>query len=217
MSPPLARPIPRFLAEPPHEALPYGRWAELLGERFLGACERVEDLPAGAGAPESVTWFPERGWNGRIYVPAVATAAAPPPAGGGAGPARIEYFGHVSFERPEGGEPAGFAAAADFTDVTADLNPEWTIDLNDELIGAWRGEEERAGSVTLVWGTALVPGAAAATAELDGEVVDQAAVEDGRFTLVALDAVHGFGDDLYLEIRLWNRRGDPLATESLYE
>ena len=26
-----------------------------------------------------------------------------------------------------------------------------------------------------------------------------------------------FGDDLYLEIKLWNKRGDLLASETLYE
>jgi hypothetical protein len=38
-----------------------------------------------------------------------------------------------------------------------------------------------------------------------------------RFTLVALDAVSGFGpDSLYLEIKLWGKRSEPLAVESLY-
>jgi hypothetical protein len=32
---------------------------------------------------------------------------------------------------------------------------------------------------------------------------DQAPVQDGRFTLVAVDAVRGFGGDLYMEVRLW--------------
>ena len=70
--------------------------------------------------------------------------------------------------------------------------------------------------MTLVWGLPLVRGAVAATAELDGEVLDQAAVTDGRFTLVAVDAVEGFGDDLYLTVRLWDRAVRELASESLY-
>jgi hypothetical protein len=70
--------------------------------------------------------------------------------------------------------------------------------------------------VTLVWGLPLVRGAVAATAELDGEVVDQTPVQDGRFTLVAVDAVHGFGDDVYLAVRLWDRRLGMVASESLY-
>ena len=59
-------------------------------------------------------------------------------------------------------------------------------------------------------------GAVAATAELDGEPLDQAPVAEGRFTLVAVDAVHGFGDDLYLEVKLWDRSVRQLASESLY-
>ena len=33
---------------------------------------------------------------------------------------------------------------------------------------------------------------------------------------MAVDAVHGFGDDLFLEIKLWNRRLQEIASESLY-
>jgi hypothetical protein len=64
----------------------------------------------------------------------------------------------------------------------------------------------------------MVRGAVAATAELDGEVVDQCPVRDGRFTLVAVDAVHGFGDaDVYMTVRLWDRRLGNVASESLYD
>jgi hypothetical protein len=71
--------------------------------------------------------------------------------------------------------------------------------------------------VTLVWGVPLVRGAFAATAELGEEVLDQTAVEDGRFTLVSVDAVTGFGDDLYMKIHLWDRRLRQVAAESLYD
>jgi hypothetical protein len=101
--------------------------------------------------------------------------------------------------------------------VLAEDNPDWQIDLNDNVIGRWRGEAGMAGEVTLVWGRPLVPGAVAATAELEGNVVDQEAISDGRFTLVALDALEGYGDDVYLEIKLWNRRADELASEGLYD
>jgi hypothetical protein len=58
----------------------------------------------------------------------------------------------------------------------------------------------------------------AVTAEIEDETLDQCALDQHqRFTLVALDAVTGFGDDLYLEIKLWNKRGDLLAGETLYE
>ena len=96
-------------------------------------------------------------------------------------------------------------AKADFTDVTAEDNPDWRIDLNDEVIGRWRTDGDRTGDVTLIWGLPLVRGAVAVTAELDGELLDQAPVRDGRFTLVAVDAIRGFGDDLFVTVRLWDR------------
>jgi hypothetical protein len=61
-----------------------------------------------------------------------------------------------------------------------------------------------------------VPGAIAATAQLELETVDQDPVSQGRFTLVALDALEGYGDDIFLEVKLWNRRAQELASESLY-
>ena len=128
-----------------------------------------------------------------------------------------EYFGYVSFVSPEEGEPTDLRGLADFTDQTADTNPDWQIDLNEEVIGTWRGERDRSGDVTLVWGTPLIRGAQSATAELDEDVVDQTPVSDERFTLIAVDAVKGFPDDLFLEVSLWTNKGARLAGESLYE
>jgi hypothetical protein len=222
MSPPIARPFPCFIADAPQEGRPYGQWAKRLEEQFAKACE---PHAAEAGAPldpETIRWFPERGWGGRVYVPGAGRATEP--SGGDeseegeqtSDPVLVEYFGHVSFVRPEDGEPGDFRASADFTSVTAEDNPQWKIDLSDDVIGAWRAEGDRGGDITVVWGLPLVRGAVAATAELDGEVVDQAPVQDGRFTLVAVDAVQGFGDELYLEIRLWDRTLRQIAAESLY-
>ena len=60
-----------------------------------------------------------------------------------------EIFGFVSFTEGDSG-PADFAGHADFTSELAESNPEWKLDLNDEVIGRWRGEairlSERAGS-----------------------------------------------------------------------
>ena len=61
-----------------------------------------------------------------------------------------------------------------------------------------------------------VRGAVAATAELDGETVDQEAISNERFTLVALDALEAYGDDVFLNVKLWSRRAQELASESLY-
>ena len=209
--PPSSRPFPRFVADSPQEGAPYGRWEE----RLLDAlAERAGPLAEEAGAPldrDAVRWFPERAWGGRVYVPATSRTE-------GADGSPVEYFGHVSFERPaDGAEPRELRASADFTDVTADENPEWKIDLNDDVIGGWRADGGRGGDMTLIWGAPLVRGAFAATAELDDEVLDQVAIVDGRFTLVAVDAVTGFGDELYLEVRLWDRRLREVASESLYD
>ncbi|MGZ5357154.1 MAG: hypothetical protein ACXWE8_12490 [Solirubrobacterales bacterium] len=205
MSPPVARPIPRFVADASVEGLPYGRWAQQLRDALAKAAEpHVEE----AGGPlGEVTWFPERSWGGRVFVPAIAAIEG----------AEGEYFGYVSFVRAEDGQPGDLRAEADFTNVIVEDNPDWQIDLNEEVVGTWRGEGERRGDVTLVWGTPMVRGALAATAELDGDVVDQAPVSDERFTLIALDAVKGFPDELYVEIRLWGPRNAELARESLYE
>ena len=95
-----------FAAEPPQEPLPYGRWAEALGEQFAEAAE--EEIDTG-----SITWFPDRTWAGRTYVPATA------PAGDG------EVFGYVSYTREhEGAQAMDFRATADFTEETAAQNPD---------------------------------------------------------------------------------------------
>lgn len=218
--PPIARPFPRFIADSPQEGRPYGRWEERLASEFAKACE---PLGAEAGAPldpGTVRWFPERTWGGRVYLPATGRAANAGASGeqgtGPKAPAPVEYFGWVSFERPDG-EPGALSASADFTDVTAEDNPEWRIDLSDDVIGTWRAGGDRGGEITLIWGLPMVRGAVAATAELDGEVLDQAPVQDGRFTLVAVDAVRGFGDELYVEIKLWDRTLRAIATETLYD
>ena len=211
--PPLPRPFPRFVADSPQEGQPYGRWEERLRDEFAKACAGHADEAGASLDPETIKWFPERAWGGRVYVPATGSGVEGE-GEGAAGP--IEYFGWVSFDRPEEGEPSDLAARADFTDVTAEDNPDWKIDLSDDVIGAWRSEGDRGGDITLVWGLPLVRGAIAATAELDGEVLDQAAVTDGRFTLVAVDAVSGFGDDMYLEVKLWDRLLRAIASETLY-
>jgi hypothetical protein len=187
-----------YAAEPPQEPLPYGRWAEALGERFLEA-GREETV----GEVGELTWFPERTWNGRTYVPVTA-----PLSEGG------ELCGFVSYAREhEGAQATDFSATAYATEDTAADNPDWTIDLNDEEIGHFRGPQGRRGRVTLVWGVALVPNGAVATAELGPTTTDQCELVDERFTLVSLDDYTGD----YVEVRLYGPKGDELAREALYE
>lgn len=196
--PPAARAIPQFAAEPPQEPLPYGRWEEALAGHFLDRAREASESEPGA-----LTWFPDRTWNGRTYVPVTA-----PTEDGG------EVFGYVSYTREhEGAQAAGFTAVADYTDETAAQNPDWTLDLSDQEIGHWRGPQGRRGSVTLVWGVALVSNGAVATVELGPTTTDQCELVDDRFTLVSLDAYTGD----YVEVQLFSGRGVELARESLYE
>jgi hypothetical protein len=206
--PPNPRPIPRFIADSTQEGIPHGRFAERLGEAFSEASAAIDGLPAGIETPEHLDWYPERAWGGRIWVPCTARATGPE--------GELELFGHVSYLQPDDGEPGDLRAEADFTDVLAEDNPDWKIDLNDEVIGRWRGENGRAGAVTLIWGRPLLQGAVATTAELDLETVDQEVISNGRFTLLALDALEGYGDDIFVQVKLWNRRAQELASESLY-
>ena len=47
-----------------------------------------------------------------------------------------EFYGWVSFAPGEDdSEPADLRSKVDFTDVTAEDNPDWRIDLNDDVIG----------------------------------------------------------------------------------
>jgi hypothetical protein len=207
--PPTPRPIPSFIADSTQEGIPHGRFAERLATPFREACNGIKELPNGVEATEELLWFPERAWGGRTWVPCTTRAAGPE--------GELELFGHVSYARPEDGEPTDFRSRADFTDVVAEDNPDWKIDLNDDVVGRWHGENGRAGDVTLVWGRPLVPNAVAATAELDRETVDQELVSNDRFTLVALDAMKGYGDDIFMQIKLWSARAQELASESLYD
>lgn len=206
--PPNPRPIPRFIADSTQEGIPHGRFAERLTDEFRKACKGIDDLPGDVEIPDEIEWFPERAWGGRVWVPATVRTEGPE------GP--LELFGHVSYILREGEEPTDFRASADYTDVLAEDNPGWRIDLNDDVIGQWQGENGRAGAVTLVWGRPLLRGAVAATAELDLETVDQEVVSNERFTLIALDALKGYGDDVFMQVKLWSRRAQELASESLY-
>lgn len=200
--PPDERPIPQFIAEPPQEALPYGRWAETLAAHFLEARRRIE-TEEDLGEPGEVTWFPDRTWGGRTYMPATA------PTSNG-----YELFGFVSFTREhEGAEATDFAALADWTDETAEANPDWKVDLSDQELATWRGPQARRGEITLVWGVALTANGVVATSELGPTTTDQCAIIEDRFSLVSLDNYTGD----YIEIKLWGAGGGEVASESLYE
>ena len=200
--PPDERPIPRFIAEPPQEALPYGRWAEKLADYFLTAAGRIETDDE-IGDPGDITWFPDRTYGGRTYVPATAITSS-----------GYELFGYVSYTREhEGAEATEFLALADYTDETAANNPDWQLDLSDQEISVWRGPQGRRGEITLVWGVALTANGVVATSELGPTTTDQCAIIEDRFTLVSLDNYTGD----YLDVKLWGAGGREVAGESLYE
>jgi hypothetical protein len=191
-----------FAAEPPQEPLPYGRWGEALAEQWLAGARAIETDDE-LGDPGELTWFPERTWGGRTYVPATAPTAE-----------GFELFGYVSYTREhEGAQAADFHASVDYTDETAEANPDWQLDLSDQEIGHWRGPDGRRGALTLVWGVALVRDGAVATAELGPTTTDQCTLVNDRFTLISLDDYTGD----FIEVRLFGQRGAELARESLYE
>jgi hypothetical protein len=198
--PPTDRFVISFAAEPPQEPLPYGRWADTLRNHFLSACRELDTEGEEIGDPGDIAWFPDRSYSGRTYIPAVARTT------GG-----YELFGFVSFTEASGG-PSDFEARADFTAELAEENPDWKLDLNDDVIGTWRGEQGNTADMTLVWGVPMIPGGAIVTAELANLAVDQCELVDERFSLIAPD---NYRSD-FLEVKLWSGRGEELASESLY-
>jgi hypothetical protein len=200
--PPTDRFVISFAAEPPQDSLPYGRWADTLRSYFMAAVEEIDSDGEELGDAGEIKWFPDRTYGGRTYVPAVTRTSE-----------GFELFGFVSFA--EGGEttgPGDFAAQADFTSELAESNPEWKLDLNDDVIGTWRGENGKTAEMTLVWGVPLIPGGAMVTAELANLAVDQSEIVEERFTLIAPDNYRGD----YIDVKLWDKRGGILASESLY-
>lgn len=201
--PPTDRFVIRFAAEPSQESLPYGRWADTLRAQFTAACDEVEADEDELGNVGEIKWFPDRTYMGRTYVPAVARTSE-----------GYELYGFVSFTDGgvAGGAPSDFQGYADYTSELAESNPEWNLDLSDEVISVWRGENGESADITLVWGVPLVRGGRVVTAELADLAVDQCEVVEERFTLIAADNYRGD----YLDVKLWDDRGGLLAAESLY-
>jgi hypothetical protein len=173
--PPTDRFVISFAAEPPQDSLPYGRWADTLRRFFTEATGDIDSEGEELGEIGEVRWFPDRTYGGRTYVPAISRTTE-----------GYEVFGYVSFAEHDGA-PGDFEARADFTSELAEANPDWKLDLNDEVIGRWRGEQGKSADMTLVWGVPLIPGGAMVTAELANLAVDQCELVEERFTLVAPD------------------------------
>ncbi len=201
--PPVERVVPRFAAEPPQEGLPYGRWAARLEEELHAVWAELDTEGEDLGEPGEIAWYPDRTWHGRRYVPATSISSE-----------GYELFGYVRFvATTDEHEPAELSASGDFTEETAERNPDWKLDVCDEVIGSWRGQGGGVAAMTLVWGRPLVGAGRIVTAELGGVTVDQCELIEQRFTLIAPD---DYRHDL-LEIKLWGAKGQELARESLYE
>jgi hypothetical protein len=201
--PPVERIVPSFAAEPPQEGLPYGRWAERLEQELRAVWAELDTEGQDLGEPGEIVWYPDRSWHGRRYVPATSITSA-----------GYELFGYVRFVvSADESEPMELSANGDFTEETAERNPDWKLDVCDEVIGSWRGLEGSVAAMTLVWGRPLVGGGRAVTAELGRATVDQCELIEQRFTLIAPD---DYRHDL-LEIKLWGWKAQELACESLYE
>jgi hypothetical protein len=196
--PPTSTIVPRYVAEPPQGPSPHGRFADRLRAEFLVAAQRLE----GVGEPGVLTFYPDRSWHGYTYIPVTAATEE-----------GFEIYGYVMFSATtDSAEPSDYAAFADFTDETAERNPDWKLDICDEVIGAWRGGEGGVASMTLVWGRSMVAGGSVATAELGELTVDQCDIKGDNFTLLAPDDLDG----MLLEVRLYGADGEELARESLY-
>src|ERR1044072_3405966 len=110
---------------------PERRRAAPLPRRFLGACDALDDEGEDLGEAGEVDFHPDRTWHGRTYVPATTHTST-----------RYGLFGSGRV-RPGGEdrEPSEFSAVADFTSEPADENPDWELDLCEEVVGVWRGED----------------------------------------------------------------------------
>ena len=201
--PPEQRFLPRFAAEPPQEGLPYGRWEERLRAEFLAGALTLCNEESDLGEPGPVVFYPDRTWHGRTYVPATSITST-----------GHELFGYVRFlVAQEDADPSDVFTHVDFTEETAAQNPDWQMDVCDEVIGSWRGYGGEQAAMTLVWGRPMISAGRVVTAELGESTVDQCQLIEERFTLIAPD---DYRQEL-LEIKLWGSKGQELASESLYE
>ena len=197
--PPTDRFVITFAAEPPQEGLPYGRWAETLREHFQSPSARIDTEGAELGEAGEIRWFPDRSFAGRTYIPAVARTTE-----------GFELFGFVRSPRGSAGPATSRAGRLHLGGGGVQPRVEARPQRRRDRHVAGRGWQDGGHDARL--GRAVVPGGAIVTAELANLAVDQCELVDERFTLIAPDNYRGD----FLEVKLWGRRGDELAAESLY-
>ena len=115
--PPEERFVPRFAAEPPQEELPYGRWEERLRGEFLTAAAEPRQSQEDLGEPGEIVWYPGP-QLARAHVRARDLASRP---------AGTSCSATCASSPPaRTGNPSDFSAHVDFTEETAERNPDWT-------------------------------------------------------------------------------------------
>ena len=164
--PPEERFVPRFAAEPPQEELPYGRWAGAAARGVpRGRAARSTRRARSSASRARSLWYPgPHAGTGARYVPATSLDRER---------LRAVRLRALRARAGEDGEPSDFSAHVDFTEETAERNPDWQLDLCDEVIGAGAGSSAQSAAMTLVWGRPLVSGGRIVTAELAELAVDQ--------------------------------------------
>ena len=157
--PPTSRPLPRFVAEPPHELEPYGRWRERSS--------------SGSGRPArrsraTSSWGPPARSSGSRSAPTAAAPTCPRrvPTGGRLRAVRLRLLHPLGLRSPE---PGDFLVQVGLHGRDGGAQPGLEDRPQRRGDRPWRGPGRRGGDLTLVWGTPLVPGGRVATAELEGE------------------------------------------------
>ncbi len=134
--PPTDRFVTAFAAEPPQDELPYGRWADRLRVEFLAACLRIDDEGEDLGQAGDVTWYPDRTYGGRTYVPATA---APRPATSSTATSPSSRASTAATRPTSTRAPTSPPRSPSRT-------PDWKLDLCEDVIGVWRGENGKVGA-----------------------------------------------------------------------
>ena len=133
--PPEDRFVSRFAAEPPQDALPSGRWADTLQAEFLAACLRIDTEGEELGEAGDAHLVPRPHVDGphlragdRAHRPRASSCSA-------TSRSRPATRRHGDEQEPATSPPAPTSPTR-----LAEDNPEWRMDLCEEVIGGWRGE-----------------------------------------------------------------------------
>ena len=210
--PPNPRPIPRFIAD----THPGGDPARPL--RRAAAPSRSAKACDGDRGPARRASSCRARSTGSPSAPGAAGSGCPARPGPRAPEGELELFGHVSYVQPRGGRAERLPRQGRLHRRPRRGQP----GLEDRpqrrrdrpLARRERPRRRRHPRLGPAAGRAAPsPPPPSSTRE----TVDQEAISNGRFTLIALDALEGYGDDIFMQVKLWSRRAQELASESLYD